>query len=248
MSRKKYMLGNWKMNHGLEEIDNFLSDLDSPSSFNCFWGIAPQAIHILRMIKAKKRSPNLKVGSQNCSENDFGAFTGELAVQTLVEAGVDFTLAGHSERRSLYSESDELINAKVIKAQSENLLPVFCLGETLEERDSGKMENVLEGQLLSGLKNVDSKNIVIAYEPVWAIGTGKTATPEQADEAHAFIRKVITEKLDWDANKISILYGGSVKPANVVELLGKENIDGALVGGASLTGASFSALCKAASN
>lgn len=247
MARKKYMLGNWKMNQSLEDIDNFLSTLDNANEFSCYWGIAPQALHILRLMKATKRFPNIKVGSQNCSEQDFGAFTGEIAIQTLLESGVSFTLVGHSERRSLYGESDELINQKVLKAQSEGLLPVFCLGETLEERESGKMESVIEGQLVKGLANVSQKNIVIAYEPVWAIGTGKTASPDQANGAHEFIRKVLSEKLNWDADKVSILYGGSVKPANVEELLAQDNIDGALVGGASLKGDSFSALCKAAS-
>lgn len=245
--RQKLILGNWKMNQSLSEIESFFSNLSGAESFNCQWGIAPQSIHIPKLVEKKSILKNLLVGSQNCSENNNGAFTGELSVDSLIESGVDFTLVGHSERRSLYGETNSIINKKVIHALNKNLRVIFCLGETLEERENEKTFEVLREQLtigLAGLPESASKLLVIAYEPVWAIGTGKTATSDQAQEAHHFIRKCISEIKNINHAACQILYGGSVKPENIQELLANEDIDGALVGGASLKGDSFTKLCN----
>lgn len=188
------------------------------------------------------------IGAQNSSENEFGAFTGETSVDSLSEMGVHFTLVGHSERRTLFGETDETINKKVLKASQTGILPILCIGETLEEREAGKTLDIVLGQLKAGLKDLKIQNeseVIIAYEPVWAIGTGKTASPEQAGEVHNAIREVLSEIYGDFGQDISILYGGSVKPNNVEDLLAQPNINGGLVGGASLKAESFNALCSA---
>jgi len=188
------------------------------------------------------------VGAQTCSEHLSGAFTGELSPEALSELNMSFTLVGHSERRHLYGETDGQINAKIKTALTKNLRVIFCIGEQLEEREAGNTESVLKTQITNGLKDIKpSTHIVIAYEPVWAIGTGKTATPEMAQETHAYVRSVLKE-IGFDADSTSILYGGSVKPDNVEGLLKCKDIDGGLVGGASLKAKDFLALCYAANN
>ncbi|MEE3077933.1 MAG: triose-phosphate isomerase [Bdellovibrionota bacterium] len=239
--RDVYIVGNWKMNQSLEEIDSFLNQISTLNSNNHAW-IAPQALHISKCLE--KKPGFLKVGSQNCAHEDSGAFTGELSPKSLKEIGVHFTLIGHSERRSLYGEGDDLLYKKTLKALENNLYVIFCIGETLEEREAGKVEEVLSEQLSNGLRDIDSKNVLIAYEPVWAIGTGVTASPEQAGEAHKFIRNYIKENMKLDAQTTPILYGGSVKPENIKELLSNEDIDGGLVGGASLKADSYINLHK----
>jgi triosephosphate isomerase len=242
---KVYMIGNWKMNQSLEEINDFFYSIEEASLKGGNYWIAPQTLHISTCLK---HSGKIKIGAQNCSNYDSGAFTGETSAVNLKEIGAHFCLVGHSERRSLFNETDKLVNEKTHKLLEVGLVPVICIGETLEERESGKTLEVVLRQLSSALKNVNIKSpdeIIIAYEPVWAIGTGKTATPEQAEDVHGAIRERLGQIYhDLGAN-ISILYGGSVKPANVAELLEKPNINGGLVGGASLDAESFTDLCNA---
>ena len=194
------------------------------------------------------RGSNILLGAQNMAPALEGAHTGEISVTMLKDLGVEVVIIGHSERRHEYGESDELIRQKVDLALSEGVEVVLCVGETLEEREAGSVQKVVEGQLMEGLKNVSAeqlKKVTIAYEPVWAIGTGKTATPEDADEVHAFIRGVVKKRYSEEsAENLVIQYGGSVKPGNVKDLMTKDNIDGALVGGASLKAETFVPIAK----
>lgn len=249
--RKKFIVGNWKMNQNRESIEKFFETL-SIDSATCETWIAPQAVHIALLLDRKFKKPVL-VGAQDINENSNGAFTGENSAEAVLDLGATFCLIGHSERRSIYKEDHDLLNKKLHHALKTGLIAVFCVGETLEERNNGMTEAVLKNQLLKGLKNFPSDDLsiarlVIAYEPVWAIGTGEVASPEQAEEAHAFIRKTLTTELDLPGEQIPLLYGGSVKPANAESLLSQKNIDGALVGGASLKGEDYSQLAKIASN
>lgn len=243
---KNYMIGNWKMNQSLKDIDSFFNELDLHNNQNNFW-IAPQTLHISKCIELASKK-GILIGSQNISEQNNGAFTGEISSESFMEMGGHFSIIGHSERRQYFHESDELINKKVIKAFERGLVPVLCIGETLAEREADKTLNVVLGQLKAGVKNLDLNNeaeVIIAYEPVWAIGTGKTASPEQAEEVHNAIRAELIKIFGDTGLDISILYGGSVKPENIVELLSKPNINGGLVGGASLDAKSFTKLCAA---
>ena len=189
------------------------------------------------------RDTPVQLGAQNMHWEDSGAYTGEISWEMLKECGVTYVIIGHSERRSLFGETDEMINKKIRKALENNLTPIFCVGETLEERENGSTFNVLEKQLNHGLKNVEAfagKELVVAYEPVWAIGTGKTATADQANEAIGLIRSFLAKKYDKGlAESVRILYGGSVKQENAEEIMNGEEIDGALVGGASLDADGF---------
>ena len=245
---KNWVLGNWKMNHTLEEIDSFFSGLkDLNPSANVVAGIAPQALHTKHCLESKPSS--LKIGAQNCHYESKGAFTGETSVNSLKDIGVEFILIGHSERRALFNEDHELLKKKLNKTLEHNLLAVYCVGETLEQRESGKTWDIIESQLNEVLKGLSSaNNLLIAYEPVWAIGTGKTATAEQAGQVHSQIRTWLESHFSTDASDIPILYGGSVKPENFASLLATDNICGGLVGGASLKAQSFLELCKIAGN
>jgi len=250
MSNKKreiHIVGNWKMNQSLHEISQFFIEMTKMKmELKCKAWIAPQAIHIPILKEMAFTTGAIYIGAQNCSEHESGAYTGEVSPASLVDLGVEFVIIGHSERRSLFLESNELLNKKVLAALKNNLKVIYCVGETLEERESNQTFKVLEEQLNIGLKNLPADKahlLLIAYEPVWAIGTGKVATSEQAEEAHSFIRS----KLTHNANETVILYGGSVKPDNIDALLRKENIDGALVGGASLKAQDFKQLCSSAS-
>ncbi|MDD5609738.1 MAG: triose-phosphate isomerase, partial [Ignavibacterium sp.] len=189
------------------------------------------------------KDTEIKLSAQNMHFEESGAFTGEISAGMLKSAGCEYVILGHSERRTIFSETDEIINKKLKKALSSELLPIFCIGETLEERESGKTNSIVERQISSGLDGIsesDFNKIIIAYEPVWAIGTGKTATPDQAQEVHKFIRNLIEKIYSKNsAEKCIILYGGSVKPDNSAELLSQNDIDGALVGGACLKSYSF---------
>lgn len=189
------------------------------------------------------KGSKIKLGAQNINDNEDGAFTGEISANMLLDLGVEYVIIGHSERRHIYNESNELINKKVLKSLSKGLKPILCVGELLTEREAGKTENIIKEQVVKGLNGVGKdqmKNLAIAYEPVWAIGTGKVATPEQAEEVHLFIRNLIVELYDKNiASDLIIQYGGSVKPDNIDGLMAKENLDGALVGGASLKTDSF---------
>ena len=184
------------------------------------------------------RPSAIKVGAQNLHFEDAGAFTGEVSAQMLREIGVDYVIIGHSERRQYFGETDETVNKKLIKALASELIPILCVGESLEERETGKTNDIIEGQIKKGLQNISAEEIervVIAYEPIWAIGTGKTATSEQANEVCVFIRKILAELFGTTASeRVRIQYGGSVKPSNIKEIMEQSDIDGALVGGASL--------------
>lgn len=248
-SRPQLIVGNWKMNQTQEGIKNFfdgLEGLDEDFLGGRAW-IAPQSIHIpLAQFLCAER---FKIGAQNCAQKTSGAMTGETSPKALADLGVDFTLIGHSERRSIFQETDEVLQEKAICALDQGLKVIFCVGENLEQRENNKTFEILNHQLEKGLRSLPPHaqgNLIIAYEPVWAIGTGKTATPEQAQEAHAHIRKVLKEKLELPAQTIPILYGGSVKPSNIEDLLKGEDIDGGLVGGASLNPLDFKALCQIA--
>lgn len=190
------------------------------------------------------------VGAQNCSDRDNGAYTGEVSTAMLAELGVRYVVLGHSERRRYYGETDSFINGKIKKALAAGLTPIHCIGETLEQRDGGQLESVLRTQVtegLAGLAPEQAASVVIAYEPVWAIGTGRTATARQAQEAHAFVRSVLADSFGREtAEKIRIQYGGSMKPDNAPELMAQPDIDGGLIGGAGLKPDSFAAIIRAA--
>jgi triosephosphate isomerase len=241
--REKYIVGNWKMNQNLEEIKSFFIEfIKMKMDLKCHAWIAPQYIHIPILKELAFTTGNILVGAQNCSHVDSGAFTGDVSAKSLSDIGCDFVIIGHSERRAFFKESDEMINQKVLNALKNNLKVIFCVGETLEEREANKTFDVIKSQIEKGLVNLPvekASDLLIAYEPVWAIGTGKTATAEQAEEVHAYIRT----QLKTNADQTIILYGGSVKPDNIDSLLRKPNIDGALVGGASLKASDFKALC-----
>lgn len=195
---------------------------------------------------------NIKLGGQNLYWEDEGAFTGEISARMLVDAGCQYVIIGHSERRHVFGEKNGETNLKVKKARESGLIPIFCVGETIEQRRNGLTEKVVEEQVREGLSGVEireASELVIAYEPVWAIGTGETATPEQAEEVHTFIRELLCELFSLSlGNEIRIQYGGSVKPANAAELMSQENIDGALVGGASLDADSFTEIIKSSAS
>jgi triosephosphate isomerase len=193
---------------------------------------------------------DIKLGAQNCSAQDVGAYTGEVSVSMLADIGCDFVIVGHSERRAIFSETDQVVAAKFMAVKAANLTPILCVGEDLEQREAGEALGVIEAQLaavaaLSGADVFDAA--VIAYEPVWAIGTGKTASPQQAQEVHEFIRAFVAKTNAQVADKVQILYGGSVKGSNAEELFSQRDIDGALVGGAALNAVEFATICKATS-
>ena len=245
--REVHIVGNWKMNQTLLEISNFFIEMSKMKmELKCKAWIAPQAIHISILKEIAFTTGSIQIGAQNCCEQNSGAFTGEISPLALADLGVEFVIIGHSERRTIYGEQNDLLNQKVLLALKNGLKVIYCVGETLEEREANQTFSVIEAQLNIGLQGLTpelANLLMIAYEPVWAIGTGKTASAEQAEEAHAFIRS----KLNLNADKTIILYGGSVKPDNIDSLLKKENIDGALVGGASLKAQDFKALCSSAS-
>ena len=237
-----YIVGNWKMNQDLSEIKSFFSELNSlpPQSGVHTW-IAPQNMHIHYCLKTA--SVFFKIGAQNCSDQVSGAFTGENSPKSLKDIGAHFTLVGHSERRTLFGENDELLAKKTKTAIENGLKVIFCIGESLDQRESEQTLEVVNRQIQFLDEFGYSEDLLIAYEPVWAIGTGLSATPEQAEEVHAFIRKTLIGFWGEEkANQVPLLYGGSVKPENVEELLAQSNINGALVGGASLVASKFKQL------
>lgn len=240
------------MNVGPSEAANFIkSFLPMVDDIHgaCDIVIVPPYVSIPVVSEALNSNTAVRLGAQNVSQYNNGAYTGEISTVMLKELFVGYVVLGHSERRQYFGETDEIINLKLKKALADNLKPLFCIGETLEERDGGKLEEVLERQVdkgMDGLTNEEAITTVIAYEPVWAIGTGRTATSEQAQEAHAFVRSVLAKKFGQEvADKIRIQYGGSVKPENTAELMAQPDIDGALVGGASLDPSSFAKIVKA---
>ncbi len=248
--RKYLMAGNWKMNLTPSQAASFAKELvDSikQTANDVEVMIAPSFVSLYQ-VKQVLNGSIIKLGAQNVNDNEKGAFTGEVSCDMLLDLGVEYVIIGHSERRHIYKESDELINKKVLYSLKKGLKPILCVGELLEEREKGITNDVVKKQVIEGLKNVtvdQMSKIVIAYEPVWAIGTGKVATPDQAQEVHAFIRKTITDLYSKQiADDLTIQYGGSVTADNVVGLMSMNDIDGALVGGASLKTDSFTKIAK----
>lgn len=248
--RKKIIAGNWKMHKDLSESITLISELKSLiSAFqpNCEVVICPPYISLETSNELLKNT-QIKLGAQNICSEDEGAYTGEISAKMIQSVGCSYVIIGHSERRTIFHESDDLINKKLVQAIKFGLKPIFCIGETLVERESNITFDILKRQITIGLKGLSSEqldDLIIAYEPVWAIGTGKVATPEQAQEAHKFIRDMIGHLYSKEiADRIVIQYGGSVKPDNSSELLNQPDIDGALVGGACLKADSFVGIIK----
>jgi triosephosphate isomerase len=248
--RRKIIAGNWKMNKTVVEAQALAGGLkkDVGSVTDPVVLVCPP-FTALTEVAMLLRDSEIQVGGQNMHEADSGAYTGEISAEMLLTSGCAYVILGHSERRALFSETDKLVNAKTIKALAAGLIPIVCVGETLDEREAGTMEKVIEEQIsgsLDSLSGEDIEKTVIAYEPVWAIGTGKVATPEQAEEVHVYIRRLLARAHGDDiAEKVTILYGGSVKASNAAGLFEKENIDGALIGGASLKADEFAAIVRA---
>ena len=244
--RKPVIVGNWKMNLVPSEASkllNELKNLDLDESVEK--GVCTPAIDLL-LAKEILKDTDIKFGGQNMYFEESGAYTGEISPLMLKDINADYVILGHSERREYFNEDDEFINKKVLSALDHGITPILCVGETLEEREANKQEEKVRGQLEKDLKDVkdsDIDKVIIAYEPIWAIGTGKTASAEDADDMCAYIRKLISELYDKEKSEnIRIQYGGSMKPNNVKELLAKENIDGGLIGGASLKADDFEKL------
>ena len=248
MGRNYYMAGNWKMHMTRNDAAQLAQDLVTHLRDGKHKYLIAPSFTLLETVSAIVEGTNIRLGAQNCAGEEQGAHTGEVSVLQLKDLDVQTIILGHSERRHVYKEDDDLINKKVKLALKHGFEVILCIGELLQEREAGKVEEVCERQTVKGLEGVsvsDLGNVVIAYEPVWAIGTGKTATPQDAEAVHAFVRRVIARLYGEDAaTKIIIQYGGSVKPDNAALLMAMENIDGALVGGASLKTESFIPIAK----
>ena len=248
--RKKIIAANWKMNMTVAEAKSFLETflLEIGEERRADIVIVPPFTALASVSEILSKQSTVKVGAQNMHWEKGGAFTGEISAAMIREFFTRYVVLGHSERRTLFGETDETVNRKTKAALTATLIPIVCIGETLAERDGNLVEKVLETQLrgsLAGLSAEELSDVVIAYEPVWAIGTGRTASPEQAQEAHAFIRKTLAAMSDSaTADKIRIQYGGSVKPGNTAELMAQPDIDGALVGGAALDPRGFAEIVK----
>ena len=247
--RKKIVAGNWKMNTSLAEGIELAESVNSKvDNSNVTVVLCTPFIHLTEVKKVIKK-PNLFLGAQNCADKESGAFTGEVSAAMVKSTGAAYVILGHSERRTYYGETDEKLAVKVNLALKNELTPIFCIGEVLEQREAGKHFEVVKSQLLKGLFGLDAydfKEIVLAYEPVWAIGTGRTATPAQAQEMHKFIRDQIKSKYgEKVAEDCSILYGGSCKASNAPELFSNTDVDGGLIGGASLNADEFLGIVNA---
>jgi len=244
--REKIVAGNWKMNTTLEDGVKLAKELNNlvkeKAAGDVRVIIAPPFVHLTEVVKAVDTS-RVQVSAQNAATEAKGAFTGEIAPAMIKSTGAEYTILGHSERRSYYNEDDGILERKVNLALEEELKPIFCIGEVLEEREAGKQSEVVSRQLenvVFKLSEEDFRKLIIAYEPVWAIGTGKTATPQQAQDMHAYIRKLIADKYNQQvADDTTILYGGSCKPSNAEELFANPDVDGGLIGGASLKANDF---------
>ncbi len=248
--RKNVVAGNWKMNTTLEEgveLANQINSLLKGKTVNCDVVVCVPFTH-LTSVNAVLESELVKLGAENCSEHEKGAYTGEVSAAMVKSTGATHVILGHSERRQYFGENNEQLLAKTKLALANGLTPIFCVGEVLEERENGTYNDVVKGQVeaLFDLSVEDFGKIIIAYEPVWAIGTGKTATAEQAQDMHAHIRRVIEDKYGKEvAEDTSILYGGSCKPGNASELFAKPDVDGGLIGGAALEAESFLGIIEA---
>ena len=249
--RKKIVAGNWKMNMNLQEGIALATELTndlSKNKPNCDVIICTPFIHLASIANVINKEV-MSLGAENCADKEKGAYTGEVSASMVRSTGADYVILGHSERRAYYNETPEILKEKVNLALQNNLKVIFCIGEVLEEREAGKQTEEVGAQLEGSLFDLTKEqfsNIVLAYEPVWAIGTGKTATAEQAEEMHAFIRKTIENKFGAEAaENVSILYGGSCKPSNAREIFSKPDVDGGLIGGAALKAADFEAIIDA---
>lgn len=249
MTRRPFICGNWKLNHRLDKTRECIQALSSKVPDDVDVGIAPVATTLMTACEIADGS-SLKIGGQNVFHKSSGAYTGEWSVAHLVELGCEFAIVGHSERRQYFGETNESVGKKTRACFKGGIVPIACVGETLEQRDSGEMQDVLDAQveaILNHLKEEWIPGLVLAYEPIWAIGTGKTASPEQAQEVHQFIRMLVAKQFGEDnAQEVRIQYGGSVKSSNIKELMAQADVDGALVGGASLEPADFLAICEGA--
>lgn len=247
--RKHIVAGNWKMNNGLSQTQSLITDLKNQTkSSDAEVMIAPSFTNLWSAFESLRQS-DIEVIAQNMHFAEDGAYTGEVSAGMLKGVGVKTVILGHSERREYFNETDELLAKKVDAALANDMRVIFCFGEELADRKAGNEENVVGNQIKNALFHLDAsafKDIVLAYEPVWAIGTGETASPEQAQDMHAFIRKTLADKYGSSvADEVSILYGGSVKPANAQEIFGKPDVDGGLIGGASLKAEDFFAIVNA---
>ncbi|MEO8515484.1 MAG: triose-phosphate isomerase [Flavobacterium sp.] len=244
--RKKIVAGNWKMNKNAEETEDLINELIQklPTDSDATVIIAPTFVNLASAVDHTEFT-DIQVAAQNMHQAEGGAFTGEISADMLKSIGVNTVLIGHSERRAYFHETDALLANKVETALKHEMTVIFCFGEELKDRNSNSHFNIVEGQLRDGLFNLPESawaNIVLAYEPVWAIGTGETATPEQAQEMHLFIRETIRKQYGNIADDVSILYGGSVKPDNAKEIFSKPDVDGGLIGGAALKSDDFVAI------
>lgn len=241
--RKPIIAGNWKMHKTIQEAVELVNGIKDEASKTEVEVVVCCPFTALSEVKKALEGSKVKLGAQNMHWEDQGAYTGEISSDMLKEIGVEYVIIGHSERRQYFNETDETVNKKIKKAIEKGLKPILCVGETLEEREKGKTFDVVKNQVLADLEDVaaeDIKTLVIAYEPIWAIGTGRTASPEDANAVIAFIREVIKEKYGEEISEIvRIQYGGSVKAANATEIMSQYDIDGALVGGASLKAEEF---------
>ena len=253
--RSKIVAGNWKMNLTFDEaqtlVDDILDRLDEQEEMNSEVIICPPYPYLELLTDFEFDEQRFNVGAQNCSAYDKGAYTGEVSAKMLKSIDVDYCIIGHSERRKYFGETNEVLAEKINRLIENNISPIYCVGEVLEEREAGRHFDVVREQLEKGLFHLDGDAIydtIIAYEPVWAIGTGKTATPEQAQEMHAFIRGLVKEHYDEaTADEIRILYGGSYNAKNATELFSQPDVDGGLIGGASLKADDFVSICVQAS-
>ncbi len=248
--RKKIVAGNWKMNTTPVEGVELAKAVAEGKKEVCDcvnFIVCPPFTHLSEVVKVT-RGTGIAVGAQDCATEAKGAYTGEVAASMIASLGVEYVILGHSERRQYYGETSETLNKKMAQAYANNLVPIYCVGENLDEREAGKHFDVVKAQLEEVVFNLSAEQfakLVIAYEPVWAIGTGKTATADQAQEIHAFIRKTLSEKFGEAAADTAILYGGSCKPSNAAEIFAKEDVDGGLIGGAALVAGDFLAIGKA---
>jgi triosephosphate isomerase len=245
--RSSLIAGNWKMNGSLQSVAELVDGIKAGDAGKAELAVFPPAVYLMK-VGGMLAGSNCALGAQNVCDQETGAYTGEVAAAMLKECGCRYALVGHSERRSLYLETDQLVAARFAMAVASGLIPVLCVGETLDEREQGITEAVVARQIdaviqLSGIGGI--AQAVIAYEPVWAIGTGKVATPDQAQEMHAFIRGKLAQLDTGVAEQVKILYGGSMNPSNAVELLSQDDIDGGLIGGASLKADDFLAIAQA---
>ena len=245
--RSSLIAGNWKMNGSLQSVAELVDGIKAGDAGKAELAVFPPAVYLMK-VGGMLADSNCALGAQNVCDQEAGAYTGEVAAAMLKECGCRYALVGHSERRSLYLETDQMVAARFAMAVASGLIPVLCAGETLDEREQGKTETVVARQIdavidLTGIGSI--AQAVIAYEPVWAIGTGKVATPDQAQEVHAFIRGKLAQLDIGIAEQVKILYGGSMNPSNAAELLSQDDIDGGLIGGASLKADDFLAIAQA---